>query len=153
MAEKVAYPETVFCNRTQCQHCLRMKEPQSITVTREVGWTPLFDTQLTHRCDRKNIVVDPNGKCLNFSHHHPDIMRPAQKIARNEPQAAALGLVLPHDPTVEEKVKYLLSQATYKPEELSPGHGEDYHFNLEYWMAKAYLAGRADEKIGVKVDA
>ena len=141
--EKVEYPETVFCNRGDCQHCLDLDEPQSITVTREVGFVPLFDTQLEHRCDRKNIVVNKEGVCLSFVKRNPDIMRSATRVRRNQPTAETLGLKLPHHTTVKERVEEIFAKVLGEdvdPEEVS------------VYLERTYLAGRADEKMGVRVD-
>jgi hypothetical protein len=121
-------PEIVLCNRKECMYCVKLQEGIPIEQTREPGFVPAWPTTFEHKCDRKNIVVDKNGNCYSFVHHHPDIMRPAGIRAKGQPSYANLGIEPPTYPSVQDRIE--------------PVHS----------FEEAYRLGREDEKLGVKVE-
>jgi hypothetical protein len=146
MAEE-ARPEIVLCGRTECMHCIKMKEGIPIEQTREPGFVPAWPTILQHKCDRKNIVVDVEGNCYSFMHHHPDIMRPAGIRAKGQPSNSVLGIPEPRYPTADERAQWVYTLRRDVISGKSPSVD-----GILIALKDAYLMGREDEKLGVRVD-
>jgi len=145
MAEEIR-PGVVLCNQTHCLHCVKLNDPVPIEATREVGWTPAFPMVFQNKCDRKNIVLTKDGKCDSFAHRHPDKMFAAFIRAKGHPSAEVLNLEPPKYPTLDERLEVVWHMMPHGETkfEMSP--------EVRAAMHSAYLAGRADEKYGTKLD-
>lgn len=134
-------PHPVLCDRSECRHCERIEPGVPIEDTKDGVFTPAWPHTYMRRCTRKNVVITKDGHCDSFTHHHPDIMRPAVKRRRH----SSLGTKVPESPpSCRERVRLLKAKVAEFEADVSQE-------SLENLMTSAYRMALQDQKRGIRV--